>query len=125
MLVPTPVILALVVLFTIPVRAYGADVLPQSMQEVQLRSVVIQTCHPVLTDDDRAFAEVVIESVQEEGKQIWAQLLATGLSNYDELLRLTDEILHERLVRAIEAAKMKVAELGCAELERQTEPFGH
>src|SRR5690348_12813186 len=99
------------VFFLIPISAYGADALP-SLEEVGLRSVVIETCHPVLTDDDKAFVHVAYESISAEGKQIWAQVLATGLWDYDELLRRTGEILRERLVRARETAKMKVAELG-------------
>ena len=124
MLVRTPALLALAVFFIIPICAHGKDA-PLSLEEVQLRSVVIKTCHPVLNDDDRAFVKVVVESVQEEGKQIWAQLVAGGHTDYDEILRRTDEILHERLVRAIEAAKMKVTELGCATLDVPTNPTDH
>ena len=98
--------------------------MPPSVDDVALRSVVIETCHPVLTDDDKAFVRVIERSVRAEAKRIWAQLVATGHLDYDEILRQTEEISTERFVRARETAKMKVVELGCAALDLQAQPSG-
>ena len=109
--------------FAIPICAYAAGALP-TMEEIALRSAVLDKCHTVLTDDDKTYEKAALASMQAEGRQILERLSVADPSNLDNSGK-SMEILVERFSKLLAAAKVKVEDLDCAELERQTKPTGH
>lgn len=115
------VLLALGVSCVITLDAHSADVLP-SVEEYFLRSEFVHKCQADESDEDKAYFEKGSAAGAADFVGIWTQLSASDPSNYEENARRAEEIFRDRLIKAVEAAEMKVKTLGCAELQRQMTP---
>jgi len=114
-------LLALVTSSVITVGAHSADDLPR-LEEYFLRSVIIDKCHVVQSDEDKAYFEKGSAAGAAEFVGIWTKLSATDPSNYEENARRAEEIFRDRLIKAVEDAEMKVKSLGCAEAQSLIKP---
>ena len=124
MLARCPVLLAFAAFSAIPIHAHAVQP-PPSFEEVILRSVVIGKCHAVLTDDDKAYKEVVLASAQAEMNQIWLELIATSTATDTDNRTAAYRVFGEHVDKATQNAETRIKGLDCGELERQTKPVGH
>jgi hypothetical protein len=116
------VLLSLSAFFGIPICAYAVDTLP-SIEDVALRSAVVEKCHATQTDDDKAYVDVAVASMQAEAQRIWSQLSRVDPLNVDNAGK-AGQMLHQRFSRLLEDARIKIKNQDCAELERQTQSAG-